>query len=269
LEDIEDAKLTISIKNTEPINLIDLTEGLKSLAKLYSDFSKGDKEAGLFVKKVSDGSIIIDLITNCIRSVIPLISNMNNIVQFCQNIELFIKIFKKDPKEKIQEFQTDKCFLRYPTKEDAGNFKNVLKITKNLGDSVTIQARDISNVCICTFTGEDSKEMQKNMITEEEVENHIQKKQDNYIYEKQLFRWVQTNFNNLEKGNRGKIERITKKPLKVIFENEDIKRQMTSSSDKTEWQNKYYIVDVEVSYDDGKPKLYKILHNYTEDSFPI
>ncbi|MCP4482742.1 MAG: hypothetical protein GY817_08345 [bacterium] len=44
---------------------------------------------------------------------------------------------------------------------------------------------------------------------------------------------------------------------------------MTSSNDNIEWKNKYYIVDVEALYSDGKPKAYKILNNYIEDSFSM
>jgi len=82
---------------------------------------------------------------------------------------------------------------------------------------------------------------------------------------------VQTNFNNYRKGNKGIIENIARPPLRVIFDNETIQNEMTMSTgqDKVEWQDKYYIVDVEVLMADGKPTAYKIINNYADESFPI
>ncbi len=44
---------------------------------------------------------------------------------------------------------------------------------------------------------------------------------------------------------------------------------MTTSDDETEWQDKIYIVDVEVLYCDGVPKVFKILKNYNDLSYKI
>jgi len=163
-------KLVINIKNNEPLNLLDLTVGLNSFAKLYSDFNKDNIQA----KSIENNHIFVG----------------------------------------------------------------------------------------CNFNGKEAIQMKDNI-------NEIIKDENKYTYEKQLFKWVQTNFNNLKTGNKGNIEKITKESLRVIFNNETIKKQMTSSSDNIEWQNKYYIVDVEALYVDEKPKVYKILNNYAEYSFSM
>jgi len=54
---MDNTKLKISISNKEPIDLINLTTGLNSFAKLYSDFNNGDSQAKLLVKEVRKGEI--------------------------------------------------------------------------------------------------------------------------------------------------------------------------------------------------------------------
>lgn len=57
-------------------------------------------------------------------------------------------------------------------------------------------------------------------------------------------------FNNYKNGNKALISNIYKEPLRVTFENQNIQNEMMISNDDIEWQNKYYLVDVEVLYDD-------------------
>jgi len=87
-----------------------------------------------------------------------------------------------------------------------------------------------------------------------------------HIREKQLFKWIQTNFDKINVGNKGLIENIYKEPLRVTFISDIIKNSMIGGQD---WQNKYYLVDVEIQYADKKPKLYKIINNHEEESFLI
>jgi hypothetical protein len=92
---------------------------------------------------------------------------------------------------------------------------------------------------------------------------------ENFIKEKQLFKWTQANFNNPKVGNRGIISNVHDKPLRVVFTDDLTKSQMTSSQDEIDWQKKYYYVDVEIQYDGKNPKSYKIIRNHHEECFPL
>jgi hypothetical protein len=89
------------------------------------------------------------------------------------------------------------------------------------------------------------------------------------IKERQLFYWVQTNFEQTNTGNKGVIENLFKDPLRIIFEDTFTKNGMTTSNNNIPWQKKYYIVDAEIQYANHKPKIYKILKNYPEESFAM
>ena len=97
------------------------------------------------------------------------------------------------------------------------------------------------------------------MLKNKNINNLINNNEEKTMYTKQLFKWVQTNFNNYKNGNKALISNIYKEPLRVTFENQNIQNEMMISNDDIQWQNKYYLVDVEVLYDENKPKMYKIL----------
>ena len=63
------------------------------------------------------------------------------------------------------------------------------------------------------------------------------------FYNKQLLRWYQTRFDTKsEFGDKAIIENISKKPIRVIFDNENTKRNIINTSDFTKpWQELAYI----------------------------
>lgn len=266
MSEIVDAKLVIKIDHSDPISLVDLTVGLNSIASLYNDFTKNDKKAQLLVTEINKGSIAIDLITASAASTIPLISNVNNVVQFCHYIKLLIAICKKSNTETIESLINDN-HLPTPSSKNIKDFSKSINIISKPKDKVDIKTQDINTGQIfnhCVFNGVDTSEMLKNIP--DLIDENI-----TYEYKKQLFEWVQTNFSELKTGNKGLIRNIHQKSLRVIFDNETIKKEMTTKSDDgINWQNKYYTVDVELQVEkNNKPVRYKILKNYAEDSFPI
>ena len=124
----------------------------------------------------------------------------------------------------------------------------------NKEDRIKIEVQNNKGLIVggdLNITGEDAlkiKKYLKKFLSEEA--------KPTTAFRHKLFKWVQTNFNNNQYGNRGVIETISEKPLKVIFEDPYVKNLMTADLN---WQEKLYIVDVEVEYLNGKPKLYKII----------
>jgi hypothetical protein len=262
---MDNIKLKINISNKEPIDLINLTIGLNSFAKLYSDFNNGDSQAKLLVKEIRKGSIEIDLISLCVVSAIPLISDVNNIVQFCHYIKLLIGITTEAKQEEVKQIIADN-YLPSPKIKDFKNFKDTVNITGGAEDVFKMEAINTENGNV--YIGSSFDGIQSVKI-KDSIDKIVKEKEANTEYNKQLFRWVQTNFDNSKQGNKGRIEKITKEPLRVTFDNDEIKNEMTTSNDGVEWQNKYYIVNVEILTSDGSPKMYKILKNYPSESFPI
>ena len=122
-------KLTIKITHKDPINLYDLTMGLNSLAKIYSRFNNNAKEAKLLVREIRKSSIEIDLITLMCASPIPLLSNINNIIQFCKYIKFLISTFTEDKKEDLDTLSEE--YLPPPSIQDCKDFRDATQIISN------------------------------------------------------------------------------------------------------------------------------------------
>ncbi len=257
-------KLTIKISHKDAIDLYDLTRGLNSLAKIYSRFNNNAKEAKLLVREIKKSSIEIDLITLMCASPIPILSNVNNIIQFCKYIKFLIATFSEHQKEEAGSSGED--YLPTPSIHDYKDFREVTQIISNAQDSINFAAKEITNhgpiYMNGHFNGNEAREIKNNI-------EKILNEKEAFIKEKQLFYWVQTNFTQTNTGNKGIIENIFKEPLRVIFNDTFTKNEMTISNNRTEWQKKFYIIDVEIQYADQKPKIYKILKNYAEESFPM
>ena len=78
----DDHKLLITIKHTQPVDLINLTVGLSSLVTIYQYINNNDWNIKLFVKDIRKSSIQLDLITNFIASAVPILNESNNLIQF-------------------------------------------------------------------------------------------------------------------------------------------------------------------------------------------
>lgn len=65
------------------------------------------------------------------------------------------------------------------------------------------------------------------------------------------------------------IESISKAPVKVIFENNAVKKAMLMGDERfgKSWHELAYIVDVSVQTIQGVPKVYTILNYYDDETF--
>ena len=82
--------------------------------------------------------------------------------------------------------------------------------------------------------------------------------------------WYQTKFDDTSKtGNKAVIESISKSPVKVIFENNAVKKALTAGDPryKKPWNELAYIVDVKVQTVQDVPKVYTVINYYDEDTF--
>lgn len=256
----DDVKLVIKIDYQKPIDLYDLTVAMGNLQLLYEEFNNNNKEARLFVREINKGSIVIDLLASFCSSPIPIFTNVHNLIQFVIYLISLKKSILGENKEETAKMM-QKYSLPVATAKTLKKLNNVLSVVNSGNLSVNAESIINSNVYVgCNFTASEAKEIKKK--TKDQLINENQ-----YIKNKQLFKWHQANFGGKKSGNRGVIENIWREPLKVIFENDEDKQDIMTSNDEIDWQDKFYIVDVEVSCSDGEPKLYKILKSYPEETF--
>lgn len=247
-----EATLTIEIKNKDLVELIDFTSSLYSLANEYSKFLseanefKLDKETKLYIKEVRQGSIVTVLQDMAIAS-LPFVENVSSIIEFTKFLNKITAWLLGKDNEKPKVDNTD---LR--------NVSNILKpIAKDKASQIFFTGKTtINNLVQVTFS--------LDSIEANAIQNQIRslleesKQPDTNIHRKVLFYWDTTKYG--EKSNavdRGIIDSIYDKPLKVIFEPDDLKNKMIDSE-----KNPFhlgFIVDVEVQTMQNIPTVYKIM----------
>lgn len=251
--------LLIKIENKADIPLIDLTLSLMNVGAQYNRFldrhniSTEDNKNPLVVKKLETGSVIIELSS----MILPIVSELNTVFEFTKYIKDSYDFLLG--KSKIAPIAYDK--------KDLDQLNSIVNLNANSPDSQMNFAAN--NGATQTIN------LSINYTEANAIQNGIKKEFEKLkesspaFYNKQLLRWYQTRFDNKsEFGDKAIIENISKKPIRVIFDNEHIKRNIINTSDFTKpWQELAYIVDVEVLFLDEKPRTYKILGFYPEGTF--
>jgi hypothetical protein len=256
-------KLEVTIHNEKPVVLSDLTLSLLGISQQYQKFVESetnqDYQAGaeLYIKEVRKGSIVVELIAQAMP-IVPLIwsgGSLNEWLNYAKTtIEWLLGKAKNLPKEMSkQDFKQWHSILEPVAKDSASQ----LNITVSDGGT------NINQFFINSQEANAAQnEIRKQLNSLESPEEHIQKRRVMY--------WNQTKFDNdSNTGDKAIIESITKKPIKVIFENNLIKEAILagSSSYKKPWQKLAYVVDVEVQTINNQPKAYTILNYYPDETF--
>lgn len=246
-----DNKLKITISNTAPVSLLDLTSALTSFADQYYDYidndSKGNCKGALFVTEVSKGSMKFELVAqvlpyfSILAATTPLEAWLN---QFTKTVEWLSGKIDKPPAT--------------PDKKSLENISRTFApIAKDSGSSLQLHLENCNNISI-TYTSNDARQVTESAARE--IAKITEKEE--HIHKNRLMTWYQTRFDdNAKTGDLVVIDSITAKPLKVVFQNPEDKTFMQSAALNS---NKFlpdicFVVDVEVQYLKDKPKLYNIL----------
>jgi len=257
----QDTKLIVEISNKQPIELVDLTKSLLSLASQFSSYvekngtNKEEREARLFVKEIKSGSVIIELIELATIGLIPFAENMNTIFEFatyCKNVFIYILKGNKSEENMLELTPTDYRELSAIVNPIAKDNASQINFSTTVNGNVTLnfnidstQSNAIQNIV----------KRQLNILKQPESENDI--------YEKVVFTWFQARSNIKSKiGNKGLIENLNKKALNVIIENDKIKEEMLHSDNNP--LKTAFVVDAKIENINGKPAVYRILnlHEY-------
>lgn len=252
IDKMSEAKLTIKIDNTRPVEIMDFTESFKSIGNQYykflseSEHFKLSKTTKFYIKEVRTGSIITEL-TDLVPLVIPFVENTNSVIEFSIFLKSSFDYFLGKSKEKPKNFDIKDCH----------NLNNIIKpVAKDEGSNM-IFTGDFN-------FGDITIEMNYNSIEANAIQNKISQEKellnepDTNTKSKMLFYWDSAKYDSKSKSvDRGVIESITKSPLRVQFDNEAIKSKMLDIEGNP--FHMAYVVDVEVQEIKETPTLYKIL----------
>lgn len=249
---MSESKLTITIQNKTPIELVDFTDSLKSLAESYykfileSDEFSLNKEAKLYVKEVKTGSIIT-VLTDMIPAVIPFVENSNSIIEFTKFIKSTFDYFSGISKIKSKEFDLKDC----------SNFSNIINpIAKDYGSNMVFTG-DFNN-CEINFMVDSSKANSiKNGIQKEKIKI---KQPRSIIKNNVMFYWdsIKNDVKTSVTMDKGFIDSLNDDAMKVYFEDDGLKAQMIESEENP--FHFFYLVDVEIMTVRDVPVAYKILN---------
>jgi hypothetical protein len=247
---MQEAEFTIEIKNTRPIELLDLTASLTALANEYQRHLQRDhaedvaSEVRLYVKEIRAGSVIAALMAAS-PTLLQGLSYVNTVVSF----STFLK--------KSYDFLTGKSEGE-PAKLDRKALEHLRQIVepiaKDNGSQLNIGTLN-GNVYYITSAEANQAQNAVDRLLRDESASATK------YHEKVLLYWHQArNDSRSTTGDKGIIESISEMPVKVICMKDHLKSEMILDIENP--FKEAYIVDVAVETINGKPVVYKIMALY-------
>jgi hypothetical protein len=245
----ESAVLTIEIQNKEPVELIDLTNSLLSLADEYKRFSGRQDVADvtdvkLYIKEIRTGSIIADIVA-CAPGLLPYVGYATSIISFSTYLKKaydFLMGHSTDKPDDLQkiDYENLSAFLEPIAKDNASQLNCHATVNGNVTVNININSLEANAV--------QNKVKREISMMQEPIAG---------IKEKVLLYWYQARNDPKSKaGDKAVIESIQPTPVKVIFNNDSVKSQMIYGDNPF---TSAYVVDVEVETIRNKPALYKVI----------
>lgn len=246
--------LEISIKNKKPVELGDLTKSLSSLAdefKRYVAATEPEASASavtLYVKEIRTGSIEATLIAAS-PQIMQGISYVNAVGGFVKYTKLAYDYLmgKSDEKPDLDKTSYE-------------NFANIVEpIAKDGAAQLNINAPN-GNVYL-TLNSLEAKAAQNTARRDIERLGEA----GSALHENVVLYWYQARDDKrATTGDKGIIEQISHKPIRVRWANDGIKAQLLHGEENPFKQA--YIVDVLVQTIQGRPAVYVVLE--VHDKFP-
>lgn len=229
-------ELVIHIKNIEPIELGDFASSMNALAHEYEHQHKGDVK--LLIKEIRQGSIIATLITAGV-AILPFAEHANNIIDFGKHLMSILAYLRGGSSETPP--------LTQQTLSNINKF--IEPIAKDHGSVVQIEGDN--NMII--INSAQAKDIQRNA----QIELARLNTPITGIHKNALLYFNQTRADNRQGGDKGVIEAISPKEVKVIFDTPELKNRIIRQSERV--YDNAYIVDVKVQTINQKPALYTVI----------
>ena len=240
--------LIVKIENNQPIDLFDLNETLLSFAKMYKRYIAEDSETAtqeykLSVRNVRHGSMIFDLVPHAeTLSLIPvMVKHAEELIGFGEKVVSLIDFFRGKGNKP-----------HGLTVQDAHDISQLATVSaNNNGTATCIQIEHVTFNTTVILDSTDANAMQnraRNFIASHQVPIKG-------LHEQVVMHWGTADRHATSSKDRAIIETFSKKPIKIIFANEEAKRAMMGEA----LFRKAYIVDVEIHTVNDEPKLYKVI----------
>lgn len=257
---MEDVRLVLKINNKEPVELLDLTKSLVSLATNFDRYStdngntKEDREAKLYVKEIRSGSIIVELVELATVGMIPFAENINTVLDFAtyfkSSINYFLKGEGKEPELSPVEYRELSTILNPVAKDKGSQFNLSTTVNGNVTMNFNLNSNETNAI---------------QNIFEKEIKKLKLPELSDEIEERVMLTFFQARSDiNSKVGNKGIIEALSKKPMNIVFDKEELKSEVLHS--ETNPLKTAYLVDAKIETIHNKPSTYRIvkLHEYFE-----
>ncbi|PXW90752.1 hypothetical protein C8R34_10264 [Nitrosomonas sp. Nm84] len=244
-------RLEITINNTRPVALTDLTLSLLSVGHQFEKFIETELRADvpvaseLLVKEVRSGSIVFELVAQALP-LIPLFWQGGALLEWAN--------YAKDTIHWLSGKLAQPP--RNLTKNDLKQWHSILEpVAKDQGSQLNFTVADGGTVINQFFVNSAEANAAQNRIKRE---LGLLEEPSDSIHTKRVMTWYQAKFDNdSQTGNKALIESISPRPLRVVFDNNAVKSQMFEQGIKFSkpWHRLAYIVDVQVQTINGQPRL--------------
>jgi hypothetical protein len=274
--EIGDDRAIIYLNGDGPIALEDLTDSFSALSRIYKrhfEQSQGEANPKLFVSRLKTGSIEAEIVPllMLVGSAVPYMDGAIIVRDFTKWVGGHVKTFAGIGTDSKQQ---DTKLLTGPiSQEDAKDLREFLKpISGKKGAELGVKhakfsKKDGEREMVAEYDFEESAinrasiNLEKHILDSEEAEKAEDAQR---LRPEVLMVWHQASREDgREKGRTGDkafIESVCDRPLPVYFpkQNNDLKKKM--AQDEPHPFSKAYIVDVNVDYVNGEPKLYRVIN---------
>lgn len=251
---LESTILTVDLKNSQPLELINLTNSFMNLGEEYNRFVLSHPEFGetpgvkLYIREIKSGSIKADLIAIAsvtAQGLIPMLGQTNTLIGFAKHLKAAYDYFTGKTEEKPVLHKSELGHLSSiiePIAKDGGSQLNLITV--------------VNNNVVQTFNIDSSEANH----AQNAIGNELLSLQESQVrpHTKKVLYWYQArNDTQSRAGDRGIIESISPRPVKIEFDDEKIKDTMLHGVENPFLSG--YIVDVLVETIQSKPVLYKVI----------
>jgi hypothetical protein len=243
--------LRVNLKNTSPVELVDIGQSFEALGELYEAFvhqqgyDRSPGNAKLYLVDIHRGSIIADL-KGYLDQASFVLNHLEVLAGFIGNLNDLIEFFRLQRSLKGDDL---------PTRAEAERIaKFVEPVAKDGGAQVnlTVQGDATVNITNITINSERANAVQNNVrryLGPPVPESGLFERE--VLYLEQMRRGTKTST-----GDRGVIEKFSPRPVKLLFMSEEVKAAIIENPENPFQMS--YVIDGEVSTARGDPALYKI-----------
>lgn len=248
----KDDILTLKIDtNEKPIDILELTECLIAIKYLYTDIANknGCVNFEIKINEVRKGSFEIDFVVDAAATMLPIISDINIMIDFIRNLKFVYNFFNK------KDFKIDTNDTDSPSIETTQNFTNLTKPIINYGIiNVYSPAAPDENLIIKNEAAKTIAKNAKYYIENKEKDKIETSRIESYLNQSLIFKQTRT---DNKKGTKALCKNIYDKEVEVKFGNDFIRKSIIEEDKNPLLAT--YIVDIDVEFKNKKPIVYKIV----------